>query len=120
MLNACKLVADIERASRWFPVADTFVDSYGCPSCSEYRISYGSALRAVGPTVRELASGLQITHGASPELHGAGGAGEPDPEAAAGRCRPVGSREHVGGPGPAVRPGQGALSAWRADAQLVL
>ena len=49
MLNACKLVADIERASQWFPVADTFVDTCSCPSCSEYRI-YGGALRAVAPT----------------------------------------------------------------------
>jgi hypothetical protein len=111
MLNACKLIADIERASTVVPCGRHVRRQLRLPFL--FGIPHLLRERATGRwayAVRELTSGLQITHGASPELHGAGGAGEPDPEAAAGRCRPVGSREHVGGPGPVVRPGQGANS----------
>ena len=73
MLNACELVADLERASQWCAVADRFVDTYGCPFLyAECRIYYGSVLTALGRWVeaeRELRKGLQITDNAAPGLH---------------------------------------------------
>ncbi len=73
MLNACELVADVERAAQWCAVADTFVETYGCPFLyAECRIYYGSVLIAAGrwaDAERELRTGLRIAHGASPGLH---------------------------------------------------
>ncbi len=73
MLNACELVADLERAAQWCAVAETFVDTYGCPFLyAECRIYYGSVLTTKGrwaDAERELRTGLQITDGASPGLH---------------------------------------------------
>jgi hypothetical protein len=73
MLNACKLVADIERASQWLPVADTFVDTYGCPSCSEYRIYYGARY---GPLRRRRAGADERTANHARRLPGAARRGQ--------------------------------------------
>ncbi|HEY5784763.1 MAG TPA: response regulator transcription factor [Microlunatus sp.] len=73
MLNACELVADLERASQWCTAADRFVDTYGCPFLyAECRIYYGSVLTALGRWVeaeRELRKGLEVTDHAAPGLH---------------------------------------------------
>ncbi len=73
MLNACELVSDLERATQWCEVADTFVSTYGCPFLyAECRIYYGSVLVAKGrwdDAERELGAGVKITEGASPGLH---------------------------------------------------
>jgi len=74
MLNACELVSDIERAAQWCQVADQFVARYGCPFLyAECRIYYGSVLTAKGrwdDAERELKTGVRITDGACPGLHG--------------------------------------------------
>jgi ATP/maltotriose-dependent transcriptional regulator MalT len=73
MLHACELASDAERAAQWCQVADSFVDTYGCPFLyAECRIFYGSVLVANGRWAdadRELAIGVRITEGACPALH---------------------------------------------------
>ena len=73
MLNACELASDVERAAQWCQVADSFVDTYGCPFLyAECRIYYGSVLIAKGRWLdaeRELSVGLRITEDACPALH---------------------------------------------------
>ena len=73
MLNACELASDVDRAAQWCQVADSFVDTYGCPFLyAECRIYYGSVLIAKGrwhDAERELTAGLRITEDACPALH---------------------------------------------------
>ena len=73
MLNACELASDVDRAAQWCQVADSFVDTYGCPFLyAECRIYYGSVLVAKGrwhDAERELSAGLRITEDACPGLH---------------------------------------------------
>jgi ATP/maltotriose-dependent transcriptional regulator MalT len=73
MLHACELASDAERAAQWCQVADSFVDTYGCPFLyAECRIFYGSVLVASGRWTeadRELATGVRITEDACPALH---------------------------------------------------
>lgn len=73
MLNACELANDAERAAQWCTVADTFVQTYGCPFLyAECRVYYGSVLTAQGrwsDAERELTAGLRITDGRCPGMH---------------------------------------------------
>jgi ATP/maltotriose-dependent transcriptional regulator MalT len=74
MMNACELASDVERAVEWCRIADRFVESYGCPYLyAECRIYYGSVLTATGRWAdadRELRTGLRLTDGTCPGLHG--------------------------------------------------
>ncbi len=74
----------------------------------------GRATGRCADAVRELMSGLQITHGVFPKLHGAGGAGEPDPETSGWPLPPFGGREPVRGPGPPPYDLSGRPSTWAA------
>ena len=73
MLNACELASDLQRASQWCQIVDSFVARYGCPFLyAECRIYYGSVLTARGhwsDAERELDAGARITQGACPGLH---------------------------------------------------
>lgn len=73
MLNACELAADLERATQWCRVADTFIRTYGCPFLhAKCRVGYGSILVATGhwaDAERELAAAIRTAQGAYPPLH---------------------------------------------------
>lgn len=73
MLGACEMTCDFERASQWTRVADSFMETYGCPFLyAECRTLYGGLLTAKGryaAAERELKSAVKITDGVYPSIH---------------------------------------------------
>jgi DNA-binding CsgD family transcriptional regulator len=75
MLNACNAARDWDRATKWRPVADDFLDSFGCPYLStECRSAHALLLIATGEWAdaeRELNLTAQLTAGVFPAMHAA-------------------------------------------------
>jgi ATP/maltotriose-dependent transcriptional regulator MalT len=75
MLNACKAANDWDRATKWRPVAEDFMDAYGCPYLyTECRSIHASILMATGEWAeaeRELQLTARQTAGVFPAMHAA-------------------------------------------------